>query len=100
MSSLLITGATGNVGRSVVQSLTERNIPFHVATRRAEEANEQNVYLDFFQPASLRPALLGIEKIFLMRPPEISDANKYFLPFLRTAREQGVKQIVGSNFYC
>jgi len=75
MSSILITGATGNVGRAVVQSLTQRNIPFRVATRRAEEASEQKVYLDFLQPASLQPALLEVEKIFLIRPPEISDAK-------------------------
>lgn len=94
MSSLLVTGATGNVGRAVVQSLTERHIPFRVTTRHVEEVSEQKVYLDFFQPASLQPALLGIEKIFLIRPPEISNVKKYFQPFLQAAQAQGVKQIV------
>ena len=80
--------------RRVFSPATERNIPFRVATRRAEEASEQKVYLDFLQPASLQPALREVEKIFLIRPPEISDAKKYFFPFLQIAQEQGVKRIV------
>ncbi len=94
MPSILLTGATGTVGREVAKALIQRNIPFRVANYHAPVTDEKEVYLDLQKPETFLPALMGVEKIFLIRPPRIADVKKYFCPFVQAARQQGVKQIV------
>ncbi len=94
MSSILITGASGNVGSEVAKCLTQKNIPFLSTTHRREEANTEKVYFDFEQADTFLPALKGVEKLFLIRPPQISDAKRYFLPLVQAAKQQDVKHIV------
>lgn len=94
MSPILLIGATGTVGREVAGALTQRSIPFRVASYHAPVVNEGEVYLDLLKPETFLHALTGVEKIFLIRPPQIADAKKYFYPFVQAAQQQGVKQIV------
>ncbi len=94
MSSILITGASGNVGREVAKCLKQKNIPFLITTHHREEASTGKVYFDFERPDTFPKAFEGVEKLFLIRPPQISDAKKYFLPLVQAAKQQGVKHIV------
>lgn len=94
MSSILLTGATGTVGREVAKALTQRTIPFRVSSHHPPVVDDKEVYLDLLKPETFLPALAGVEKIFLVRPPQIADAKKYFYPFVQAAQQQGVKQIV------
>lgn len=41
---ILVTGATGHVGKEVVHTLMQRNADFQMATRRRES---KGVYFDF-----------------------------------------------------
>jgi uncharacterized protein YbjT (DUF2867 family) len=52
------------------------------------------VAFDFADPATFAPALNGIRKLFLMRPPQISDVQKYMYPALEAAKAAGVEHIV------
>ncbi|MGA4467125.1 SDR family oxidoreductase [Bacillus bombysepticus] len=88
---ILVTGATGNVGREVVKNLMKRNANFQVATHRREK---KGVYFDFENFSSLKPALMGVTKLFLLRPPHLANAKKYFQPVIDTAKEVGIKHIV------
>ncbi len=94
MASILITGATGNVGSEVAKCLKEKNIPFLVTTHRKGQADAGKVYFDIEQQDTFLPAFEGVEKLFLIRPPQISDAKKYFLPLVQAAKQQGIKHIV------
>lgn len=94
MSSILITGANGNVGSEVAKHLTQKNIPFLTTTHKQHEASEGKVYFDFEQAQTFTAAFEGVEKLFLIRPPQISDAKKYFLPLIQAAKQQGIKHIV------
>ncbi|MCA9913515.1 MAG: SDR family oxidoreductase [Anaerolineae bacterium] len=95
---ILVTGATGNVGAEVVRHLPE---PSQViaAARNPQKARQQlgdsvrYAAFDFADPATFAPALEGVTKLFLVRPPAISDAA-LFEPLLTTANEVGVQQIV------
>ncbi|GCE28062.1 NmrA family transcriptional regulator [Dictyobacter alpinus] len=94
MSTILITGATGTVGREVANALNKSNVLFRVTTRRSEGTNhEQEVYLDFRRSESFLPALAGVEKLFLVRPSDVVDVEETFLPFVQAAQKQGVRQI-------
>jgi len=94
MASILLTGANGNVGSEVAKSLTAKGVPFLVTTHRQEAVSAEKVYFDFEQATTFAPAFKGVEKLFLIRPPQISDAKKYFLPLIEAAKGQGIKHIV------
>lgn len=88
---ILITGATGNVGREVVNALKKMEVSFKTTSHRKDN---HCIYLDFENVNSFRPALTGIKKLFLIRPPHIADAKKYFQPLIDAAKETGVEHIV------
>lgn len=87
---ILVTGANGNVGREVVKELQRLHCEFKLSTHRK---NTDHIYLDFEDPSSIRPALQGIKKLFLIRPPHLAD-KKYFEPVIEAAKEVGIEQIV------
>ncbi|MGA4463139.1 SDR family oxidoreductase [Bacillus bombysepticus] len=88
---ILVTGATGNVGKEIVKALMQKNATFQVATHRKER---KGVYFDFEDPSSLKPALMGVTNLFLLRPPHLANAKKYFQPVIDAAKKVGIKHIV------
>lgn len=72
---VLVTGATGNVGRHVAEELRRRSCAFVAAGtspgRIGAELGRETVALDFLQPATFPDALDGISAVFLLRPPAI-----------------------------
>lgn len=97
---ILVTGATGNVGLGVVRGLLEAQAPVRVGEYRLERARElfgeavEYARLDFTDPGTYEGALEGCGQVFLMRPPQIAQVDRYFRPFLRAAKEAGIRQIV------
>src|SRR5215469_2177559 len=71
---ILITGASGNVGREVVKQALAVGLKIratfqspHIAARAP--SGLEGVIMDYAQPETIRPALHGVEKIFLVGPP-------------------------------
>jgi uncharacterized protein YbjT (DUF2867 family) len=78
---VLVTGATGRVGRVVVDLLIDAGVPVRALTHRAEAAatlpaNVDVVTGDFTVPESLDPALRGVSAVFLVwtAPPSTAPA--------------------------
>lgn len=69
-SPVLVTGATGRIGRLVVDELVRAGVPVRALTRRPEAASlppgVEVMAGDFKQPASLDAALDGVETVFLV----------------------------------
>jgi uncharacterized protein YbjT (DUF2867 family) len=67
---VLVTGATGRVGRAVVDSLTAAGVPVRALTRRPEAAelpaNVEIVTGDLTVPESLDAALRDVGAVFLV----------------------------------
>jgi uncharacterized protein YbjT (DUF2867 family) len=68
---VLVTGATGRVGRAVVDLLLDAGVPVRALTRRSEAAatlpaNVEVVTGDLTVPESLDPALRGVSTVFLV----------------------------------
>src|ERR1700722_15660009 len=80
VSPVLVTGATGRVGRVVVDRLTEAGVPVRALTRRPEAAalpaNIEVVTGDLTVPESLDAALRGVSAVFLVwtAPPGTAPA--------------------------
>ncbi|MFC4778667.1 SDR family oxidoreductase [Paenibacillus sp. GCM10023252] len=95
--TILVTGATGNVGREVAQGLSELHIPYRAAVRSIAVNDRQpwqhQVVLDFLKPGTYDSALEGMKRIFLIRPPALADPED-FDRFLQAARRQGVEHVV------
>ena len=76
MNRILVTGATGNVGRHVVDQLTAVGAPFRAMTRDPDAARLPShvdvVRGDFTAPDSLDGCLRGIDTVFLVwvAPPD------------------------------
>lgn len=99
MGQILVTGATGNVGREVLRSLAERGVQARAGVRdpaRLEGSGDRAaspVALDYGQPETFAPALEGVEAVFLVRPPALANVARYFDPFIAAAREAGVSRV-------
>lgn len=101
MISVLVTGATGNVGKNLISHLLRcKNLSISAGVRNINKKNElfeDRVVLrefDFENSKTFRLAFLKVDILFLLRPPHISDVNKYFKPILISAKINGVKKIV------
>jgi uncharacterized protein YbjT (DUF2867 family) len=104
MQRVLITGATGNIGVEVVRSLCElgADLEVIVAVRNVEQARSkfpERVELgyrtfDFEDATTIDAAFDGIDILFLLRPPHLSNVEKYFEPLLRAARDKQIKRVV------
>ena len=71
---ILITGASGNVGREVLKQVAEGGGPVRAAFQSREKAagapkGVDVAVVDFNQPETLRAALKGVERVFLVGPP-------------------------------
>lgn len=97
---VLVTGATGNVGRVVVRRLLERGARVRAAGRSVESVRRvfgdrvEAVALDFTDPTTWAATFAGVERMFLMRPPHLGKPKKQMLPALAYARDHGITQMV------
>ncbi len=99
MPQLLITGASGNVGREVVREgfaagLSVRVAGSDPAALALQFPKVQAERFDFFDRGTWGKALAGCEGLFLMRPPAVSDVLATLCPLVDAAYQAGVKHIV------
>ncbi|MFD0683869.1 NAD(P)H-binding protein [Actinomadura fibrosa] len=89
---IVVTGATGNVGRTLVRLLAEAGERVTAVARRITEddvpGGVRAVPADLADPASLRPALAGASALFLLVAGEEPEA------VLGEARDAGVGKVV------
>jgi uncharacterized protein YbjT (DUF2867 family) len=76
--AVLVTGATGRVGRLVVDELLRAGAPVRALTRRPDQmalpADVEIVGGDLTVPASLDAALDGVDTVFLVWTPTVATA--------------------------
>jgi len=89
---ILVTGASGNVGAYVVKELVkmgEKVVAAGTDKLKLEKMFGQEIetaVLDFTKPETFKEALLGVDRLFLMRPPHLGKPEDLypFIDFLRT----------------
>jgi uncharacterized protein YbjT (DUF2867 family) len=95
---ILITGASGHVGREVVKQALAVGLKIRATFRSPAVAAQapaglEGVIVDYAKPETIRPALHGVDKIFLVGPPvrelAVLEAN-----FVKEVRAAGRKHIV------
>jgi uncharacterized protein YbjT (DUF2867 family) len=84
---IVVTGATGNVGRPLIQALAEAGEAVTAVSRHPQDDGVRHRRADLAEPDSLKPVLDGADALFLLtvgRPGEIVDV----------ARAAGVRRVV------
>jgi uncharacterized protein YbjT (DUF2867 family) len=95
--TILVTGATGNVGRNVVEQLLNRGADVRALVRDPSKANfpagVEVVQGDLLDVDALRSALSGVSTLFLLNGV-VADEYTQALVALAVAREAGIERIV------
>jgi uncharacterized protein YbjT (DUF2867 family) len=93
---VLVTGASGNVGAPLVTVLQETGEPVIRATvGSVDHVPDGSVRrVDFEDPSTFVAALEGVDRVFLMRPPQISDTKRYIRPFIEAMATARVSHVV------
>src|SRR5205085_108833 len=97
--TVLVTGATGTIGRDVVKQLSSRASAVHAGVRDQVKARKRFgdeidlVTFDFEDAGSFGGALDGVEKIFLL-PPLIPSQVESTNSFVDAAKRAGVRYLV------
>ena len=95
---ILITGASGNVGREVLKQIVATGARVRAAFQSVSKAagapsGVEIVTMDYTQPPTLQIALKGVEKVFLVGPPT-PDLTALERKAVDEIRQSGVRQIV------
>jgi len=100
--SIVITGATGQLGRHVIEALLQRNVPAAeiVATGRSIEKladfqarGVQVKPMDYSDPSSVAQALKGAGKVLLISSSEVGKRVDQHRTVIEAARAEGVELV-------
>ncbi len=91
---ILVSGATGNVGKELVGFLLDKSAKIRVLVRDPKKAahwgNRVEIVVgDLDQPETLIPAMQGVEKLYFVTPEPKQVAN-----LLNAAKQAGVKHVI------
>lgn len=95
--TVLVTGATGTVGRHVVSAISDRDAPMKIGVRNPETVSDDLadagpvVPFDFTKPETWGATLADVAAIFLVRPPVVD--RSAVESFVEAADRVGVARI-------
>lgn len=98
-AKILISGASGNVGRALIERLSEAGLPIKAmarSKRRLRRINAENIEVveaDLSDPESLAKAFEGVDQAFIATAIA-ENAVELFDNFFAQAKQAGVKQVV------
>ncbi|MEF2291933.1 NmrA family NAD(P)-binding protein [Virgibacillus dokdonensis] len=93
---VLVTGASGNVGKYVVRELLQMGEHVVAAGTNIEKLNllfggdVEKVILDFQDLKTYQQALHDVDRLFLMRPPHLGKADDLF-PFIDAMKQHDIQ---------
>ena len=98
MSRILITGASGNVGKYVAAYALKMDRDYcgrhpYRDVDRMFGNTAKIVYLDFTDPATFKPALENADRVFIIRPPHLGKPEN-LKPFVEALKEHGSIRLV------
>jgi uncharacterized protein YbjT (DUF2867 family) len=93
-SSALVLGGTGKTGSRLVAKLAKLGLTVRTAARHSAD-----IHFDWDDPATHRPALQGIDRLYLMAPVMRTDFADQVATFLDLAEAAGVRHVTYLSAY-
>jgi uncharacterized protein YbjT (DUF2867 family) len=95
---ILVTGASGNAGRAVVDEMRKSSMPFRAMYRSEEDARKAPagvpaVIADFASSESMKDALAGVDSVYLVCSP-IPALVELESNVIDASRQKGVKHLI------
>ena len=93
---IVVTGATGNVGRPLTQALAEAGEQVTAVSRHAAAVPDgvRHVAADLAEPAGLKPALDGAKALFLLLSGDLHAPGASPADIIGQAAASGVRRVV------
>lgn len=93
---IVVTGATGNIGRPLTRALAEAGEQVTAVSRHAAEVPDgvQHLQADLADPASLEPALAGAKALFLLLSGDLHAVGANPADVIAQAKASGVRRVV------
>lgn len=93
---IVVTGATGNIGRPLTQALAEAGEQVTAVSRHPAAVPDgvRHVVADLAEPAGLRPALAGAKALFLLLSGDLHAAGADPADIIGEAAAGGVRRVV------
>ncbi len=96
--TILVTGATGNLGRAVVRTLANKGFEVKAGSTKPEKApvltDVAAVKVVYEDPGTVAAALAGVAGLFLVAPLLDTEAPAKLIPVIDQAREAGLRHII------
>ena len=95
MSDVLVLGATGTVGRRLVERLRADGTPQRAANRNPPSSSGvPAVRFDWDDPTTWPPALAGVDSVFIVAPAYRADPAEQIAGLVDLADRHGVQRLV------
>jgi len=93
---IVVTGATGNIGRPLTQALVEAGRQVTAVSRHAAAVPDgaRHLAADLAEPGSLEPALAGAKALFLLLSGDMHAAGASPADIIGAAKAAGVRRVV------
>jgi uncharacterized protein YbjT (DUF2867 family) len=93
---IVVTGATGNIGRPLTRALAEAGQQVTAVSRHTAAVPDgvRHVVADLAEPAGLKPALAGAKALFLLLSGDLHAAGASPADIIRAAEAAGVRRVV------
>lgn len=93
---IVVTGATGNIGRPLVRALVDAGEQVTAVSRRVGEVPDgvRHVVADLADPPSLEPALTGAKALFLLLSGDLHAVGANPADLIAKAVDAGVRRVV------
>ncbi|MGG2461146.1 SDR family oxidoreductase [Streptomyces sp. RGM 3693] len=93
---IVVTGATGNIGRPLTRALAEAGEQVTAVSRHAAAVpgGVRHVVADLAEPAGLKPALAGAKSLFLLLSGDLHAAGANPADIIGEAAASGVRRVV------
>ncbi|MGM0558325.1 MAG: SDR family oxidoreductase [Myxococcota bacterium] len=97
--TIFVTGATGNVGEPLVEHLAREDVDVVAGVRSREDvgalpAGVGGRIFDYENPSTWPGAFDGVDGLFVVRPPPISNVRDTINPSIQRALAAGVTHVV------